>query len=896
MKERLKSLAQMSALLLGFKRRQKRSVQFKAAECFKEPDAIKALRMMILALIIANLLSLNLLCLIGTLLSLPCLLSTLRQALQQLRQSEISALSSTISIISLKALDTALIGISALKGGHDFKKAQMLMALNQIEQSPCWCSSDDLIFALENRPLCLDDKLGSLDESAAAGEESLVKNGQACLQLSCAALPEKIPAEKLPLFLKEPLSPKEHASLQKALALEKVKKRLDLKALANLDVLDFFKDGGELLRLYESRQSLRASFVYLGTAFPWLAAMTSQYMKLASLETRLDPKLKGSSLLNFLGRGLEENLCIRCTDLTEHAVIFGSSGSGKTKLLTLLIVQAVRRGDCVIIIDPKADAELMHTAARASASCGRADDFALFDPSNLKASSGYNPVGHYQNYNDIAERLTAAMPSEGSAASFKNHCFSAVSAACALLELEGKSFAIDKIAAKTSSLAALKEGLFEILGQMVLKIEDEQKRKEALAYAEKILPSLKKKALATKDESSVAAPSQQAEALMTAKDRGFEEESRARAQADVAGESARPQENPGAQEAFEEVKPKRGRKSAGTGTAKAAAKKPAARQTAPKLPSMSTIAAFYRYLTDKGYVKNLQAVHELISICGTTDDYYNKVTSGLKPLLSILQSGSYGELLCPTKERPCYTMADVIAGNKVFYAALRALNNSKAASDVGKMMLADLRSMAGRVADENSPALKSKLEHVLGARLGKDQPRPLINIFIDEASEVVCESMVQLLNKARSSGMAVTLATQTKADFAARTQNEHTLGQVTGNCNTIISLRLSDDQSGKMISSILGNALIAQESRTLSFTENPHNDEINYGGSKTIAAREAPLVTPSMLSKLPPGEFFARLPNASVVKGKIPMVTVQDEPPLGLQKLMACHGQERNGP
>lgn len=1039
MKESIKAFTARSALLLGLKRRPKRArVQFKAAECFKEPGAVTALRMMIFSVILANLLCLNLACLLCTLLLLPCLVSTGRQALQQLRQDEISSLPSPGTSISLKALDTALIGISALKTGHDLKTTELLMALNQIEPSPCLGDEEELVFDLENRSVLLDDDAGELDalEKSGAGKECLAALGLGvqgfadrglgargfsckggagdgsseglgcgCRDIACGGNGEGIcgsessgsdkgagagenagrsnekpgwsaessqalgrrenspcrgsceptrmnkardrvdpralkeeqaparaeagmsgsclqeffeissqmslalyPARALPLFLKEPLNEDEQTSLKRVMALEKIKRSPDLKVLDALDAGDLTEEGSSLRGLYESNQALRAKYAYLGTAFPWLSVMTKEYMKLSTLDPRLDPGLKGSALLNFLGRGLEENLCIRCSDLTEHAVIFGSSGSGKTKLLTLLIVQAVKRGDCVIVIDPKADPELMHTVSTAAAMCGRDRDFALFDPSDLKGSSGYNPVGHYQNYNDIAERLTAAMPSEGSSASFKNHCFSAVSAACALLELEGRSFDIGKIAAKTSSLSALKEGLFEILARMVLKIEDEQKRKEALVYAGKILPSLKKKAAAASDESDQAAAGS-GEPGSAARARGFEEggpqvaaqgnagapgsagTQENAAQADAAGAGAA-QENE-AQDALKEAKPKRGRRS--TSTAKTAAKKPATRAAAPKVPSMSTIAAMYRYLTDKGYVKNLQAVHELISICGTTDDYYNKVTSGLKPLFSILQSGSYGELLCPGRDRPCYTMADVISGNAVFYAALRALNNSKAASDLGKMMLADLRSMAGRVADQNSSVLKSKLEELTGVKLGKDKPRPLISIFIDEASEVVCESMVQLLNKARSSNMAVTLATQTKADFAARTQNEHTLGQVTGNCNTIISLRLSDDQSGRLVSSILGNALIATESRTLSFTENPHNDEVNYGGSKTITAGEAPLVTPSMLSKLPPGEFFARLPNASVVKGKIPMVTAGDERQPGLKRLMIGKETKQGG-
>ena len=83
---------------------------------------------------------------------------------------------------------------------------------------------------------------------------------------------------------------------------------------------------------------------------------------------------------------------------------------------------------------------------------------------------------------------------------------------------------------------------------------------------------------------------------------------------------------------------------------------------------------------------------------------------------------------------------DLIAQNKVVYIGLDALTDSSLARAVGTMLLADIRAVAGA---------KYNFADVTGK----------IRLFVDEAAEVCCEPLIQMLNKGRGAGLIITVAT-----------------------------------------------------------------------------------------------------------------------------------------
>src|SRR5579872_3213631 len=54
----------------------------------------------------------------------------------------------------------------------------------------------------------------------------------------------------------------------------------------------------------------------------------------------------------------ESDITLSLTERSGHTVVIGTTGVGKTRLAELLISQDIRRGDVVIVLDPKGDADL----------------------------------------------------------------------------------------------------------------------------------------------------------------------------------------------------------------------------------------------------------------------------------------------------------------------------------------------------------------------------------------------------------------------------------------------------------------------------------------------------------------------------------------------------------
>lgn len=121
-----------------------------------------------------------------------------------------------------------------------------------------------------------------------------------------------------------------------------------------------------------------------------------------------------------------------------HLFILGTTGSGKTRLADLLISQAIMRGECQIIIDPKGDKEMCANSRRACKlyredciKAGRGDPgerFFYFHPAEPQGSVRINFLSNSTYDTDIASRILQLIPATGNNASFRNFCWEAVNA------------------------------------------------------------------------------------------------------------------------------------------------------------------------------------------------------------------------------------------------------------------------------------------------------------------------------------------------------------------------------------------------------------------------------------------------------------------------------------
>ncbi len=118
--------------------------------------------------------------------------------------------------------------------------------------------------------------------------------------------------------------------------------------------------------------------------------------------------------------GLEPEESEVSMDLVErpgHMLVLGTTRVGKSRLAEVLITQDIRRGDVVIVFDPKGDAGLMTRCYIEAAMAGR--EFFMFHLGYPDQSARYNPIGNFARTTEVSTRIAGQLPGEGQSAAFK---------------------------------------------------------------------------------------------------------------------------------------------------------------------------------------------------------------------------------------------------------------------------------------------------------------------------------------------------------------------------------------------------------------------------------------------------------------------------------------------
>lgn len=185
----------------------------------------------------------------------------------------------------------------------------------------------------------------------------------------------------------------------------------------------------------------RPEEMWLGAGWDWAPSHTQMCydVRKRDLSTILPPKwfLKycgAEHLLQpFVGlpwiHGLnsrEDHVHIPLPTLEGHTLLFGTTGAGKTRMYETMIVQAILRGETVVIIDPKGDKELAHIAKRACELADRPDAYIEFNPAFPSKSIRLDPLRNWNNATELASRIAALMPSESGGDSFTAMAWKAV--------------------------------------------------------------------------------------------------------------------------------------------------------------------------------------------------------------------------------------------------------------------------------------------------------------------------------------------------------------------------------------------------------------------------------------------------------------------------------------
>lgn len=250
----------------------------------------------------------------------------------------------------------------------------------------------------------------------------------------------------------------------------------------------------------------------------------------------------------------------------------------------------------------------------------------------------------------------------------------------------------------------------------------------------------------------------------------------------------------------------------------------------------------------------------LISMFHHDKTHFSKMVANLLPIMNMLTAGELGKLLSPdykdvNDHRLITDNKKIVDNAQVAYIGLDSLTDSTVGSAIGSIILSDLVAVAG-----------DRYNFGVGNRP--------VNIFVDEASEVINEPTIQLLNKGRGAMMKMFIATQTIADFEARLGSKERARQVLGNLNNIYAMRVIDPETQEFLTENLPKTRLRHVMRTQgmsSHSESPLMFSANTG--ERLMEEEGDLFPSQLLGMLPNLEYIAKISGGMIVKGRLPILT-----------------------
>jgi hypothetical protein len=140
---------------------------------------------------------------------------------------------------------------------------------------------------------------------------------------------------------------------------------------------------------------------------------------------------------------------------------------------------------------------------------------------------------------------------------------------------------------------------------------------------------------------------------------------------------------------------------------------------------------------------------------------------------------------------------------------------------------------------------------------------------------------VPLLNKAGGAGFQVTAYTQTWSDVEARVGSRAKAGQVAGNFNTLVMLRVKELATAEMLTDQLPRVEVfslMSVSGVDDSSDPASGVDFRSRNEDRISVAEVPMLTPAELVRLPKGQAFALLEGGRLWKLRLPLPDERDDP------------------
>ena len=506
------------------------------------------------------------------------------------------------------------------------------------------------------------------------------------------------------------------------------------------------------------------------------------------------PPVGGNPCLHGVGVEDEEDIWQSLAERPGHSLVLGTTRVGKTRLAELLVAQDIRRGEMVVVLDPKGDIDLLRRMFAEAKRTGRLARFYIFHLGFTDISARYNPVGEFHRITEVASRVTNPLPSEGNSAAFREFAWRFTNAVSRALVALGHKPDYVSIARYVTNIEPL---LIEYHVYWFTREGPADWKQAVDTIAANVNDKSLPAALRGRDTKAIGL-------VRFAKERGM----------------------------FD--------------------------------PVADALRSAFEY--DK--------------------TYFDKLTASLLPLLEKLTSGPAGRLLAPmyndlSDKRPILDWMRAIRENAIVYVGLDALSDHEVASAVGNSMFADLKSVAGSLYKFGDT---QGLPDVPGHR------RRPICIHADEFNEIVGDEFIPLLNKGGGAGMQITAYTQTASDIEAGIGDRAKAGQVSGNLNTLIMLRVKNEETAefltKQLPPIRTYSRVAETRVTDDNNPESPTDFISQNADR-ITEEEAEMLVPADLIELPKGQAFALLDGGKLYKLRLPLPGNDPLLPAGMDEIAA---------
>ena len=205
-------------------------------------------------------------------------------------------------------------------------------------------------------------------------------------------------------------------------------------------------------RLYAARDKMAGRYLQSGAIKQWVRRKEIEWEHRPILKTimrwtakdsplnpvRPPPATGGDAVIHGVGIRGETNATMPLLDRVGHMVVIARTRHGKTRLAELLTTQDIRRGNnCVIVLDPKGDADYLKRIYVESQKAGR--QLIIFHLGYPELSARYNAIGSFSRITEVATRIASQLPGEGEASVFKEFAWQFINVIAVALVAMGET-------------------------------------------------------------------------------------------------------------------------------------------------------------------------------------------------------------------------------------------------------------------------------------------------------------------------------------------------------------------------------------------------------------------------------------------------------------------------